>query len=72
MAEGQPEEPNFNFCECPEGFSCEEIRPYIGLGDRQLSGKYCIKQGTVYQDESSCGAVQGWWGEQCDGSGLAL
>ena len=58
---------NFNFCSCPDGFVCEEIRKYIGLGDRQLSGKYCIKQGSKYIDENSCGTVSGWWDTQCKG-----
>jgi len=46
VAEGETEDPNFNFCECPEGFACEEIRKNVGLGDPQLTGKYCVKSGT--------------------------
>jgi hypothetical protein len=59
---------NFNFCTCPEGFQCAEIRPNIGLGDAQIAGKYCIKQGTEYKDDSSCGTVDGHWGEGCKGT----
>jgi hypothetical protein len=43
VAEGQPEDENFNFCECPDGFQCAEVRPDVGLGDTQLTGKYCVK-----------------------------
>jgi hypothetical protein len=65
VAEGEPADPNFNFCECPSGYSCSQIRPNIGLGDKQLTGKYCIKDGTWWDDpkknnkEGSCGSVQG-------------
>lgn len=45
VAEGEPEDENFNFCECPDGFECAEVRPDLGLGDVQLTGKYCIKAG---------------------------
>ena len=63
-----PADDNFNFCSCPDGFVCEEIRKFIGISDRQLSGKYCIKQNTKYVDENACGTVQGWWDEkQCKG-----
>jgi hypothetical protein len=59
---------NFNFCDCPEGFTCEEIRKNVGLGDAQVAGKYCIKQGTQFTDETTCGQVQGYWGPQCNGT----
>jgi hypothetical protein len=60
---------NFNFCECPEGFSCQEIRKNIGLGDAQIAGAYCVKEGTVFKDVSSdCGEVSGSWElDRCDG-----
>lgn len=60
-AEGQPEEPNFNFCTCPTGFECSEIRPDIGISDPQIAGKYCIRATTRYtgQEEQECGKVQG-------------
>jgi len=62
---------NFNFCECPEGFECAEINPNVGLGDAQLAGSYCIKQGTKYVEESAnCGSVDGYVGSDanCKGS----
>jgi len=59
---------NFNFCSCPKGYVCEEIRKNVGLGDVQLSGKYCIKEGTKYIDANQCGAVEGNWdANQCKG-----
>lgn len=33
-------------CECPQGFECTELIPNVELGDRQLAGGYCVKQGT--------------------------
>jgi len=59
---------NFNFCDCPEGYTCSEIRPNVGLGDEQLAGKYCIKQGTEFTDVGTdCGSVSGFWATQCAG-----
>lgn len=58
VADGQEDDGNFNFCECPDGYACEEIRKDINLGDPLLSGKYCIKQDTKYNGlESSCADV---------------
>jgi hypothetical protein len=53
VAEGSPEDPDFNFCDCPTGFTCSEIRPDVGLGDKQITGKYCIKTGTEYNDQTA-------------------
>jgi hypothetical protein len=59
---------NFNFCECPEGFSCQEIRKNIGLGDAQIAGQYCVKEGTVFKDEDTdCGTVSGVLFSGCSG-----
>ncbi|KYF51038.1 hypothetical protein BE08_39195 [Sorangium cellulosum] len=69
VAEGEDEDPNFNFCECPQGFECAEIRPNVGLGDKNITGKYCIKQGSQFRGEQDCGQVQGRYNsEQCEGS----
>jgi hypothetical protein len=68
VAEGDEKDDNFNFCDCPEGFECKEIRKNVGLGDKQITGKYCVKQGTEFIDESRCGQVQGFWGTQCSGT----
>lgn len=67
-----PEDENFNFCECPDGYACEEIRRDVGLGDRQITGKYCIKKGTLYNDSdrlAACGDVKGYFNsQQCIGT----
>jgi hypothetical protein len=45
---------DFNFCECPSGFVCSEIRKNVGLGDPLIAGKYCIKEGTEFTDTQAC------------------
>jgi hypothetical protein len=73
VAEGQTDDGSFNFCDCPDGFECKEIRPDLGLGDKQISGKYCIKEGTEYVNETSsnCGQVSGFFnGSICKGIGV--
>jgi hypothetical protein len=75
-AEGAPEDENFNFCECPDGFVCAEVRPFLGLGDAQLTGKFCvkaddpiIKDGKVDSGAAAnqCGEVVGHIGNECSG-----
>jgi len=68
VADGDPAEPNFNFCACPTGFTCSEIRSDLGV-DRELTGKFCIKEGTAFGDsaESTCGVVAGNHGSSCAG-----
>ncbi len=71
IAEGAPAEDNFNFCECPTGFSCSEVRPAVGLGDPLLTGKYCVKEGTEYKSQpvGECGAVSGFFDSKlCQGT----
>lgn len=67
IAEGAPAEDTFNFCECPTGFSCSEVRPSVGLGDQQLTGKYCVKEGTEYKglEVGECGGVTGYTDQTC-------
>lgn len=68
-AEGAPEEPGAEFCTCPGGFECTEIRRWVGLGDPSLVGKYCIKAGTDYDSHQACGSVVGnATPPQCEGS----
>ncbi|WP_437491102.1 hypothetical protein WME75_14970 [Sorangium sp. So ce1014] len=68
VADGEAEDPNFNFCECPQGFTCSEIRPNVGLGDPNITGKYCIKQGSQFEGEQACGDVPGRVNsDQCEG-----
>jgi hypothetical protein len=52
-------DPNFNYCSCPSGFTCSDIRPNVGLGDTELAGAYCIKTGSAYGTTSTCGNVAG-------------
>jgi hypothetical protein len=73
VAEGAPEEPNFHFCECPDGFECSEIRRNLGIGDPLLSGKYCIKKGTgttSSQAGTKCGAVTGFFQSGSDANSI--
>ncbi len=67
IAEGAPAEDNFNFCECPTGFSCSEVRPSVGLGDPLITGKYCVKEGTEYKGEpvGECNGVTGYTDATC-------
>ena len=38
---------------------CEQIRPNIGVGNAQITGKYCIKEGSKYTgDPFSYGELQ--------------
>ena len=70
--EGQPPDENFEYCACPSGFECAEIRRDFGLGDPQLRGKYCIQQGSAFQGPQTCGAVEGYFdAAQCSGVGAA-
>jgi hypothetical protein len=66
--EGAPPDDSFNYCACPSGFECKEIRKYYGFGDEQLAGKYCIKQGSEFEGKQECGAVNGYFDPgQCAG-----
>lgn len=46
-------DPNGSYCECPSGYTCTELLKDIGLGDKELAGSYCIKQGTEYVENQS-------------------
>jgi len=71
-AEGQ-EEGDFNYCECPTGYTCAEIRPDVGLGDKQITGKYCIKEASEFVGEQQCDQVLGHYdSEQCKGIAQSL
>ena len=66
--EGEVDDGTSTFCECPSGYACEEIRPNLNLGDEQLTGKYCIKEGTRFTSESACGLVDGFTrSDLCEG-----
>jgi hypothetical protein len=73
VADGEPEDPSFNFCECPDGYECSEIRRNVGISDKQITGKYCIKSGSAYKGTSACGMVKGAFDQsQCFGLPSAL
>ncbi len=73
VADGEPDEPDYPFCGCPDGFECSEIRKNVGLGDATLTGKYCIKQGTAYDaNKDQCGLVDGHWTSTCSGVGSGM
>ncbi|WP_437296459.1 hypothetical protein [Sorangium sp. So ce426] len=66
-AEGAPDD-GAEYCACPSGFECTEIRPYVGIGDVGSAGKYCIKQGTEFAGADQCGEVSGHSGGSCHGT----
>ena len=70
VAQDEPDDPNFNFCTCPSGFSCEEIRKNVGLGDPEITGKYCIKDDTKFVDANQCGNVKGAFPSEASCSGI--
>jgi hypothetical protein len=45
-----------NYCSCPDGFACEQLVSSTGLGNEGLTGAYCIKAGTKYNENADpCG-----------------
>ena len=49
-----------NYCECPDGFDCRQLVTSIGCGDTGLTGSYCIKTGSVYDNkcDTKCDPVK--------------
>lgn len=41
-------DPNARYCECPSGYACTELVPEFHFGQRELSGSYCVREGTTY------------------------
>lgn len=37
-----------NYCKCPSGYSCTHLIDDLGLGNEQLAGAYCVRNGTKY------------------------
>jgi hypothetical protein len=56
VADGDPPEPDYNFCTCPTGFTCTQLRSDLLLGDPLATGKYCVIDGTAYEpsDAAAC------------------
>jgi hypothetical protein len=46
-------EPNAPVQECPEGFECREMLSDVGLGDSQLAGSYCVRNGSYVDDAAN-------------------
>jgi hypothetical protein len=42
---------NAPYCECPNGFTCTDLIDDIGLGNKQLAGSYCVKNGTEMESK---------------------
>jgi hypothetical protein len=44
------------YCACPDGFACEQLVSSTGRGDEGLTGGYCIKSNTKYEEGTDpCG-----------------
>lgn len=61
-------DPNARYCECPSGFTCEDLMADLDIGKGQLAGSYCVINGTSYDstapqgaDCSSATANCGWY-----------
>jgi hypothetical protein len=39
---------NARYCDCPSGFSCQDLVPALGLGEGELTGSYCVREGTTF------------------------
>jgi len=39
---------NARYCKCPSGFSCTDTIPNPGVGDAELAGSYCIRDGAGF------------------------
>jgi hypothetical protein len=49
-------DPNARYCKCPTGFQCVELLSSIDrLGSKELSGSYCIKEGTEFTKQTNAG-----------------
>ena len=59
------------YCTCPDDMECAEIRPWVGLGDIDVTGKYCVKKTNPPGAPLLCGSVTNQYKPQCAGaSGL--
>ncbi len=52
--------PDFNYQDCPSGYQCTGIRTNVGIADPQLTGAYCIKVGSAFSTDATCGNVVGY------------
>jgi hypothetical protein len=43
------------YCKCPDGYNCTQLVTSIGgVGSQQLTGAYCVKSGTEYNEVTAC------------------
>jgi hypothetical protein len=54
------EDKNARYCKCPSGYACDHLVDDIHLGDAQLAGSYCVRDGTQYKQESGDCAPTGY------------
>jgi len=54
------------YCKCPEGFECKQLVSSIGQGNEGLTGGYCIKSGTAYDQNNACGNTCDPTTQKCD------
>lgn len=57
------------YCDCPSGYTCTEVLPDVGLGQEQLAGSYCIKDGTAYKASDTTG--EDCSGDSCPTEGVS-
>lgn len=50
-------DPNANYCECPSGYSCEQLVDEFGLGREGTTGSYCVRNGTSFSESTDTGTT---------------
>ncbi|HLK35670.1 MAG TPA: hypothetical protein VKU41_02885 [Polyangiaceae bacterium] len=45
------------YCTCPDGYDCTQLVSSIGTTSEGLTGGYCIKHGTLYDQTNPCGGT---------------
>jgi hypothetical protein len=45
----------FNYCTCPDTFHCAQVVTSIGQGNEGLTGGYCVRDGTDYNNDNCSG-----------------
>jgi hypothetical protein len=47
-----------SYCRCPDGFVCQHLVDDVGLGHTELTGSYCVKAGSEYDEIETEGSPQ--------------
>jgi len=42
------------YCTCGSGFTCTQLVSFVGAGNQQLAGAYCVASGSAYDPGASC------------------